>query len=112
MDLSLQEGDALHLYVVAGSECRLDMTSAARTGELMIKGARGWKKGRALCRWEIGRICEVAVPLGPLGLEPKGKLFAYVTLVRKGEEFGRWPADSPLVLTYAGPDLDMENWLI
>ncbi|CAG0972941.1 hypothetical protein GEOBC_01379 [Geobacteraceae bacterium] len=111
-DRALLEGDALHLYLVAGSECRLDMTSAARTGELMVKGAKGWKKDRALCRWEIGRICEVAVPLGPLGLEPKGKLFAYVTLVREGEEFGRWPADSPLVLTYVGPDLDMENWLI
>ncbi|MRR39592.1 hypothetical protein EG829_34070, partial [bacterium] len=70
------------------------------------------KKAKGRCRWEIGRICELALPLAPLGLEPKGKLFASVTLVREGEEFGRWPADSPLVLTYAGPELDAENWLI
>jgi len=39
-------------------------------------------------------------------------MFVYLTLTRNGEEIGRWPADAPMLLKYAGPDIEVENWLI
>lgn len=109
---TLLDGDTLHLHLVAEKEYRLDMTPSAAGGELLVKGSKGWKSGKARCFWAMDRVCEVAVPLAPLNLVPQGKLFVSVTLMRGGEEFGRWPADSPIVLTYAGPELDLDNWLI
>jgi hypothetical protein len=47
-----------------------------------------------------------------LNLAAGDKLFAYFTLTRAREELGRWPVDTPLLLNYAGPDLDLETWLI
>lgn len=109
---ALEETDILRLHLVSAHEFCLDIAPGTAGGELQVKGARGWKKAGGHCRWGIGRICEISVPLAPLGLEPKGRLLAFVTLIRNGEEFGRWPADAPLVLAYAGPELDVENWLI
>jgi hypothetical protein len=45
-------------------------------------------------------------------LIPKSKLFASITLVRDNEEIGRWPTDASLLLNYAGPEIELENWLI
>ena len=109
---TLLDGDTLHLHLVTEKEYRLDMIPSATDGELMVKGAKGWKSGKVRCCWAMDRVCEVSVPLAPLKLAPKGKLFVTVTLTRGGEEFGRWPADSPLTLIYAGAELDVENWLI
>jgi hypothetical protein len=52
------------------------------------------------------------IPLEALGLKPRDRLLLTVILVRGGEEVGRWPMDSPLVLNYAGPELELEQWLI
>ena len=109
---SLLEGDELHLHLATAGEYRLDLRLGTTAGNLLVKGAKGWKRGGGRCRWAIGRICEIAVPLPPLGLEPHGRLAVFVTLTRAGEEFGRWPADSPLLLSYAGPDLDAYNWIV
>jgi hypothetical protein len=35
-----------------------------------------------------------------------------MTLVRDNEEIGRWPNDAPLMLKYAGADIELDNWLI
>jgi hypothetical protein len=32
--------------------------------------------------------------------------------LRGEEEIGRWPVDAPMLLKYAGPDIELENWLI
>ena len=47
-----------------------------------------------------------------LHLLPKSKLFVSVTLTRNSEEIGRWPSDAPLMLSYEGPDLEANDWLI
>jgi len=47
-----------------------------------------------------------------MGLQPRSKLFASVTLTRDREEIGRWPSDAPLMLNYEGPDLEANDWLI
>ena len=108
----LQVDDELHLNVVSGGEFRLDITPAATDGPLLRRGDGTWHATGSRGTWGIDRICEVAIPLAPLGLEPRGKLFASVTLTRGGEEFGRWPADAPLLLAYAGPELEIDNWMI
>jgi hypothetical protein len=63
-------------------------------------------------RWKIAKVCEVMIPLEALELKPRDRLMVTVILVRGGEEVGRWPMDSPLVLNYAGPELELEQWLI
>ncbi|QVW35034.1 glycoside hydrolase [Geobacter sulfurreducens] len=108
----LQPDDELHLNVVTGGEFRLDITPAATDGPLLRRGDGTWYATGSRGAWAIDRICEVAIPLAPLGLEPRGKLFASVTLTRGGEEFGRWPADASLLLAYAGPELEIDNWMI
>ncbi|BBA71647.1 glycoside hydrolase family 57 protein [Geobacter sulfurreducens] len=108
----LQPDDELHLNVVTGGEFRLDITPAATDGPLLRRGDGTWHATGSRGTWAIDRICEVAIPLAPLGLDPRGKLFASVTLTRGGEEFGRWPADAPLLLAYAGPELEIDNWMI
>lgn len=108
----LQPDDELHLNVVSGGEFRLDITPVATDGPLLRRGDGTWHVTGSRGTWGIDRICEVAIPLAPLGLEPRGKLFASVTLTRGGEEFGRWPADAPLLLAYAGPELEIDNWMI
>jgi hypothetical protein len=52
------------------------------------------------------------VPLEGVNPEPGGTFFAYLMLTRGGEETGRWPMDAPMLLKYAGPELELENWLI
>jgi hypothetical protein len=54
----------------------------------------------------------VAISLEAIGVKPRDRLFATVTLSRGGQEVGRWPMDAPMVMAYAGPELELENWLI
>ncbi|HEY5513100.1 MAG TPA: glycoside hydrolase, partial [Geomonas sp.] len=107
-----QQGDLLSLHLVHGKEYRLDMRLGAGEGELLVKGASGWLASGTVSQYGIVRIAEARVPLATLGVSAGDKLFAYFTLTRSSEELGRWPVDTPLLLNYAGPDLDMENWLI
>ena len=109
---ALQEGDRFHLHLITGREYRLDITPASADGVLFARGEQGWRGTGFRGRWGIGKICEVEVPITPLGLEPGGKLVAFVTLTSRGAECGRWPTDAPLQLSYVGPELDAENWLI
>jgi alpha-amylase/alpha-mannosidase (GH57 family) len=107
-----QQGDLLSLHLVHGSEFRLDMQLGSGEGELLVKGAAGWQASGSVSQYGIVRIAEARIPLGTLGLSAGDKLFAYFTLTRSSEELGRWPVDSPLLLNYAGPDLELETWLI
>lgn len=113
-DLSrlLKEMDILALHLIADREYRLPMQRSANEGLLLIKESGGWVPTNACCRWVIDRTCEVAIPLEVLGLQPRSKLFASVTLTRDTEQIGRWPSDAPLMLNYEGPDLEMNDWLI
>ncbi len=108
----LKEMDILALHLITDREYRLPMQRSTTQGLLLVKEGGGWIPTNACCRWAIERTCEVALPLEPLGLQPKSKLFAAVTLTRDSEQIGRWPSDAPLMLRYEGPDLEANDWLI
>ncbi|RNC70655.1 MAG: glycoside hydrolase [Desulfuromonadales bacterium] len=109
---SLLAGDRLYLNLVAGGDYRLEIVPGGNQAELFKLSGKTWRKAGVCCRWGIGKVCEIQLPLSPFGLQPRVRLSVFVSLVRAGEEFGRWPADAPLSLFYAGPDIDADNWLI
>jgi alpha-amylase/alpha-mannosidase (GH57 family) len=106
------KGDLLSLHLIHASDYRLDMQLGVGEGELLVKGAAGWQASGTRTQYGIVRIAEARIPLAILNLAAGDKLFAYFTLSRAREELGRWPVDTPLLLNYAGPDLDLETWLI
>jgi alpha-amylase/alpha-mannosidase (GH57 family) len=108
----MEPGDNLTLHLIRGKEYRLTMRPGAKEAELQVKSSSGWHSGVTACRYCIGRIAEVRIPLSLLGLDAGDKLFTYLVLARRKQELGRWPVDTPLMLNYAGPDLDSETWLI
>ena len=112
LEKTLMKDDCLSLHLIHGSEHRLDMQLADSEGELQVKTGGEWRPAGSLARFRICRIAEVAIPLSALGLSAGDKLFAYFTLTRGREELGRWPVDTPLLLNYAGPELETESWLI
>ena len=112
LDRSLHTGDILGIHLLTEREWRITMNPAGSEGRLQCKGEEGWLDTGTVCPWKIARVCEVAVPIDVINLVPGGKLFAYLTLVRGQEEVGRWPTDAPMVLKYAGPDIELEHWLI
>lgn len=105
----LQRDDRLSLHLIHGSEFRLDMELGATEVELQVKGASGWHASGAVCQYSIGRIAEARVPLSALTLSAGDKVFTYFTFTRGTEELGRWPADTPLLLNYAGPEIELES---
>ncbi|SNB47714.1 glycoside hydrolase family 57 protein [Geobacter sp. DSM 9736] len=107
----LHPNDILNLHLVTGREYRIALSTGNGNGPLLAVEHGEWREvGRA--QWTIARTCEASIPLDPLDLEPGARLLAFVTLVRGQEELGRWPADGAMQLTYAGPDLELDNWLI
>ncbi len=112
LDKVLTNGDVLTLNLIAKQEFRVDLELPAEQGPLLMKCEGGWVDSGQRCQWNIARICEVRVPLAIIDAEPGGRLFAYLTLRRSGEELGRWPTDAPMLLTYAGPQLELETWVI
>jgi alpha-amylase/alpha-mannosidase (GH57 family) len=112
LDKALLPEDRLSLHLILDREYRLAMALGATEGPLLVKEDGAWRATGQTCLWQIVRVCEVRVPLAALGPEPGGKLFAYLTLLRGNEEVGRWPTDAPMALKYAGPELELETWLI
>jgi alpha-amylase/alpha-mannosidase (GH57 family) len=112
LDKSLLPDDQLNLHLISDREFRLTMAVGTDNGPLIAKAEGVWQATGQFCRWRVARTCEVEIPLEALNPEPGGKLFAFITLLRGNEEIGRWPTDAPMVLKYAGPDLELESWLI
>ncbi len=108
----LRGGDIINLHLIYDREYRLPMINTAEEGLLQVKENNVWIPTPGHCTWKIDRTCEIKVPLAPLALQPGGKLFASVTLVRDNEEIGRWPSDASLVVNYVGPEIELDNWLI
>jgi hypothetical protein len=108
----LRDGDVLNLHLIYDREYRLPMQMRSDEGLLQVKENSVWVPTNGHSHWKISKTCEVAIPLGALKLAPKSKLFASITLVRDNEEIGRWPTDAPLMLYYAGADIELDNWLI
>lgn len=113
-DLSrmLREIDQLNLHLIYDREYRLPLQIRNDEGLLQVRENNVWVPTNGHCRWKIAKTCEVCVPLEAIKPAPKSKLFASVTLVRDNEEIGRWPTDAPLMLYYAGPEIELDNWLI
>ena len=111
VDECLLPEDLLSLHLTTTREYRLTMTLSGSEDPLLMNDQGEWQEvGRG--QWRIGRTCEVAVPLAAITLAPGERLTAFVTLVRGREELGRWPTDGAMALTYAGPELDLDNWVI
>jgi alpha-amylase/alpha-mannosidase (GH57 family) len=109
---TLDDMDVLNLHLIHDREYRLPLQVSSDEGLLQVRENNVWVPTSGYCHWKIYKTCEVAIPLEALRLAPKSKLFASVTLVRDNEEIGRWPTDAPLMLYYAGPEIELDNWLI
>ena len=108
----LREIDVLNLHLIYDREYRLPLQIRNDEGLLQVRENNVWVPTNGHCRWKIAKTCEVCIPLEAIKPAPKSKLFASVTLVRDNEEIGRWPTDAPLMLYYAGPEIELDNWLI
>ncbi len=113
-DLSrlLNKDDILNLHLVHDRDYRLPLQMKNDEGPLLVKENGVWTPTGSSCRWKIAKCCEISIPLGSINLAGGSKLFVSVTLIRDNEEIGRWPSDAPLMLYYAGADIDLDNWLI
>ncbi len=108
----LKDMDILNLHLIYDREYRLPMQLRFDEGLLQVRENNLWVPTMGHCRWKIVKTCEISVPLDVLNLVPRTKIFASISLVRDCEEIGRWPSDAPLMLYYAGPEIELENWLI
>ena len=113
-DLSrlLKEDDVLHVHLIYDHDYRLSMQAKTDEGLLLVKESGVWTPTSSYCHWKIAKTCEIRIPLNSIKLVAGSKLFVSVSLVRDNEEIGRWPTDSPLMLYYAGADIELDNWLI
>jgi alpha-amylase/alpha-mannosidase (GH57 family) len=108
----LRDTDVLNLHLIYDREYRLPLQMRHSEGLLQMRENNLWVPTRGHCQWKICKTCEISIPLDILKLTPGSKLFASVTLVRDNEEIGRWPSDAPLMLQYAGAEIELDNWLI
>jgi len=108
----LREIDVLNLHLIYDREYRLPLQIRSDEGLLQVRENNVWVPTNGHCRWKIAKTCEVCIPLEAIKPAPKSKMFASVTLVRDNEEIGRWPTDAPLLLYYAGAEIELDNWLI
>ena len=112
LDKTLLPGDKLEMHLILDREYCLTMELGSDEGLLTTKAEKKWKSTGHTCNWKIAKVCEVRIPLESVNPEPGGNLFVYITLIRDSVEIGRWPADASMVLKYAGPELELETWLI
>ena len=108
----LKENDVLYLHLIHDHEYRLPLQMKNDGGVLLVKENGAWTPTSGYCHWKIAKTCEISIPLSSIPLAAGSKLFVSVTLVRDNEEAGRWPSDAPLMLYYAGADIELDNWLI
>ncbi len=112
LDRTMLAEDRLNLHLILDHEYLVEMQLAAESGALQEKRDGSWQGTAATSCWKIAKVCELRIPLDAVNILPGSSMFAYLTLTRGTDEVGRWPTDSPMVLKYAGPDIELENWLI
>ena len=108
----LRDSDVLNLHLIHDHDYRVALQVKTEEGLLQVKENGVWVPTGDYCKWKIVKNCEISIPLAPLHLMAQSKLFISVSLVRDNEEIGRWPTDAPLMLFYAGADIELDNWLI
>ncbi|GAC1470737.1 MAG: glycoside hydrolase family 57 protein [Desulfuromonadaceae bacterium] len=112
LSLLLKEDDVLNLHLIYDREYRLPLQMKNDEGPLLVRENGVWTPTGSYCRWKIAKTCEISIPLSSIKPAVGSKLFVSVMLVRDNEEAGRWPSDAPLMLYYAGADIELDNWLI
>jgi hypothetical protein len=112
LDKVLQNGDELRFHLLLEREYILALSPGASEGALRVKDHSVLKETGDTCRCAIGQICEARIPLGAIHASGEGVFFIYITLTRGSEETGRWPTHVPLLLSYKGSGLELENWLV
>lgn len=112
LDRVILPDDKFIFYVSGMAEYRLQLIAAAGTAALQKKVGGIWAETEYYCNWALKKICELEVPLAPLELSPGNYIFVSLAHQRGGDELGRWPADAPMKLLYAGGELELDTWLI
>lgn len=107
-----RDQDRLVLYLTVKGEYRLVMDAGLASAPLQARIDDRWSDTGLSCRYAMEKICEIAVPLEPLELFSGDYLFVSLVHLRGTDELGRWPADAPMKLLYAGGELELDTWLI
>jgi alpha-amylase/alpha-mannosidase (GH57 family) len=108
----IQSQDTLMLYLTLKAEYRVVMDSNIGTAALQKKIDGQWSDLEISCRYALEKICEIEVPLEPLKLSAGDYLFVSLVQLRGSDDIGRWPADAPMKLLYAGGEIELDTWLI
>jgi len=108
----LRGDDRFIFLLTLKKEYRLIIHPPAGFCKLQLRDEGVWQDSEHFCTWAIGRICEVQIPLDALGLAAGEYVYASIVHQRGADELGRWPADSPMKLMYAGAELELDTWLI
>jgi hypothetical protein len=112
LDRFILPGDLFVLHLRGRADCRLVMSGNEGDGTLQIKLDGSWQDCENICRFAIRKVCEIEVPLALLQLSAGDYIFASLAHIRNSDEVGRWPADAPMKLIYAGGELELDTWLI
>jgi len=108
----MQAQNSFVLYLTQKAEYRVRITPDCNEPKLQEKTGGKWVETGHSCRSAIRRICEIEVPLSPLDLAVGDYIFVSLTYLRGDEDIGRWPADAPMKLLYAGGEIELDTWLI
>jgi len=108
----IQGQDNLVLYLTIKAEYRLLIDPGDTSAPLQTRIAGQWSDMGTLCRYGLKKICEIEVPIEPLNLSAGDYVFISLVHLRGSTELGRWPADAPMKLLYAGGELELDTWLI
>lgn len=112
LDRVLLPDDVLRLHLLLEREYLLPVIPGGTDGELLARRDGSWAGTGEVCAWAVSRVCEMRIPLAAFAPRKGQTFFAYLTLTRGQDEVGRWPTSSPLSLSYEGPELELENWLV
>lgn len=112
LDRVILAEDSFVFHISGKAEYRLQLNSPAGAAALQKKVAGAWLETEYYGNWAIRKICELEVPLAPLELSPGDYIFVGLVHLRGGDELGRWPAEAPMKLIYAGGELELDTWLI
>ena len=113
LDQLLHPEDILRLHlVIQDREYLLAFTLGGSSSPLQLRGKSDFRTTSHICPWRLARVCEARIPLSAINPTPGTTLKASITLLRDGDEVGRWPVDAPMDLTYLGQELELDNWLI
>jgi len=108
----IQSQDQLILYLTLKAEYRVVIAPDSLAAPLQIRVDGQWNNLDISCRYALKKICEIEVPLELLNLSAGDYVFVSLVHLRGSDDLGRWPADAPMKLLYAGGELELDTWLI